>query len=328
VSSLKAAADNLLAAEAEKLARWEGELEEHRGKTSSLTKTAQAAIDQARAEIERLHAKAAAKLKAEYTGLITALDAAEEENKAQARSLESLLGTSLGDVQQWLLRVNRAKVFGGSAEEKLKVVEEVAPHVSSFNADLPNLTQSLCSFKRAWKTYIGRLDQHSQTVGREEAISPSLSSSPRVSSSLSFSSLPRVSGSPSEGVWWFKNEFSTFTPYVKESSDQVEQEYARRSPKAQVGNYEVDFRAMQQTNLKTGYVRKVQRMPIPSWTWRHESSEFRPYSVSDCFLLEQAHSLQKGTLRLTIRGLKYKVDFASMTQTNRSTGVARMIKRT
>jgi hypothetical protein len=129
-------------------------------------------------------------------------------------------------------------------------------------------------------------------------------------------------------VWWYKNDFSTFTPYVKESSDQIEQEYARRSLKANVGNYEVDFSAMQQTNLKSKYVRKVQRLPLPSWTWRHESLEFRPYSLSDCFKLEEAYSLQKGTTPLVINGMNYKVDFGAMTQTNQATGVARMIKRT
>jgi hypothetical protein len=290
----------MLESEQSKLTQWETELEEYKGRIDNLSERAQTTMKGVREVVNRLHLEAKAKLEAEYAGLVGLLDETEAQNKTNADRLKGLLGTGLETVQQWLKKVRQAKYFASTTEEKLRAVESVSTLVKDFSLELPGLTQTFCSCTQTPKTLIGAMERSSLSIEPHER---------------------KVT------AWWYMNDLGSLSPWLKEDSEALEREYAKRGLKATIGRYEVNFSTMTQTNVETMTVRKVKRMLLPSWTWQADDYEFKSYSPAASFKLEQAYSHRMRSTSLKLNADIYEINFESMTQKNQVSGMMRHIKR-
>lgn len=300
VSSLKSAADMQLDSEISTLTQWESELEEYKSRVDNLSERAQATMLGVREIIEKRYVEAKAKLDAEYQALVGTLTATDSVNKQKATSLKSLLGSSLETVQQWLKKVRHAKFYATSSEAKIQTVEDIETLVQGFSLELPGLTQTFCSCSTTGESALGQMEQSSLNIEANER---------------------KVM------AWWYMNDMQMFTPWKKELSDKLEREFLKKINSAQVGGYEVDFRALTQKSLTSSTVRKVKRMPLPSWTWMSESSEFKPFTPVHSFHLEQAFSHRQRRTTLKAKHRVYEINLEAMTQKNQVTGTTRKIKR-
>ena len=96
---------------------------------------------------------------------------------------------------------------------------------------------------------------------------------------------------------------------------------------------------MQQTNLATRFSRKIRleqdtpRLSLVEhtvhtvqWCYRDDRRRYSPYNPQDSATIERSYQDNK-SIRLTITGKIYLIDFARMTQVNGETGYERPIRR-
>mmetsp|Transcript_20330 Transcript_20330/g.37957 ORF Transcript_20330/g.37957 Transcript_20330/m.37957 type:complete len:415 (+) Transcript_20330:498-1742(+) len=299
-STLKSAADMHLDSEISKLSQWESELEEYKSRVDNLSERAQTTMDGVRSVIEKRYAEAKAKLEAEYQSLIEKVNESDVSNKENAASLKSLLVSGIETVRKWLKRAKHAKHYVTTPDGKMQVVEDTETLIRSFNITLPGLTQTFCSCQEAADKAIGNIEISSLKIEAHER---------------------KIMG------WWYLNDLQIFTPWMKEHSDILEKEYLKKQPTARVAGYEVNFKAMTQTNLETMTMRRVKRMIVPVWYWAGESGEYKPYTTSQCFSLEQALCHRQRRAQMKLNQSVYEINYESMTQKNQATGMTRKIRR-
>lgn len=63
------------------------------------------------------------------------------------------------------------------------------------------------------------------------------------------------------------------------------------------------------------------------WEWQNDEGSWFPYEMNVCVYLEQAFSLSSPQVDLGPFGYNYGIDFVSQTQTNKTTGYQRRIRR-
>ena len=156
---------------------------------------------------------------------------------------------------------------------------------------------------------------------------------------------PLVSAATEQPLNWFwKNDSRTYSPYDSSTSRVLTQHY-RSIPQGSciitvnAKQYQVDFSTMQQTNLATRFSRKIRleqdtpRLSLVEhtvhtvqWCYRDDRRRYSPYNPQDSATIERSYQDNK-SIRLTITGKIYLIDFARMTQVNGETGYERPIRR-
>jgi len=96
------------------------------------------------------------------------------------------------------------------------------------------------------------------------------------------------------------------------------------------GGYTIDFKQKTQTKLATSYVRKIRRVPVPTWEWL-EGSSWRVYDGPTSLIIESAYALGQPSVDLNhyFFGTQggYTIDFSRMVQIKKSTQFERQIQR-
>ena len=145
--------------------------------------------------------------------------------------------------------------------------------------------------------------------------------------------------------WFWKNDSHTFLPYDSSTSRLLTQHY-RSNPQGSCNItvnakiYKVDFSSMQQTNLATGFSRKIQfkqdmpRVPLEEltaptvqWCYRDDRGQYFPFIPQDSVAIERSYQANRSSIWLAINGNTYRIDTAKMTQVNEKTGYERPIRR-
>lgn len=302
VTSLKAAAETLLTSQIQKLSEWQRQLEEGKGNLDTLNKKAQTTLKKVRDTVERRYAKARAKLDNEYQSLGVTLDEISASNQTQADKSIETLETSLFTVRNWLLKGSRIKSFGLSLEEKLQTADDLETETRNFSVELPGLNLVMCKLEKFRGQAIGEIQQSDSS---SVAVSPQTSM-----------------------VWWFKDDQQNFVPCNKDRSDLLDSELKKGTTSLNVGCHMINFPAMTQTHNQTLKLRQLTRMPMPYWGWTNDRGEFAPYTIEQCYFLEQGFALKKSSLNLKIGLASYEINYKAMTQKNKSTGMIRKIRRT
>ena len=145
--------------------------------------------------------------------------------------------------------------------------------------------------------------------------------------------------------WFWKNDSHTFSPYDRSTSWLLTQHYLSNPQgtctiKVNAKQYKVDFSTMQQTNLGTGFSRKIQSeqetpkvalleefaAPRVHWCYRDDRRQYSPYTPQDSATIERSYQANQ-SIRLTINGKIYLIDFTRMSQINVETTYERPIRR-
>ncbi|XP_070586563.1 LOW QUALITY PROTEIN: probable E3 ubiquitin-protein ligase DTX2 [Erythrolamprus reginae] len=161
---------------------------------------------------------------------------------------------------------------------------------------------------------------------------------------------------PGVAVWEWQDEFGRWRPYRSSVCSYIEQSFqvlmvkGRRSlgtwpvngsiPLGQADStlapYIIDLPSLTQFRQDTGTMRAVHRhvFQLDSapgqgvvWEWQNDEGSWLPYEMSVCVYLEQAFSLSSPQVDLGTFGYNYGIDFVSQTQTNKTTGYQRRIRR-
>nr|XP_020660652.1 probable E3 ubiquitin-protein ligase DTX2 [Pogona vitticeps] len=173
---------------------------------------------------------------------------------------------------------------------------------------------------------------------------------------------PSVAGAPpsqldpSVAVWEWQDEFGHWRPYRSSVCSYIEQSFqtlttkGRRSLGALPGNgsiplgqadsalapYIIDIPSLMQFRQDTGCLRAVRRLVFPLdsaagqgviWEWRNDEAGWFPYEMNICIYLEKTFACNSPQADLGPFGYNYTIDFASYTQTNKTTGYQRRIRR-
>ncbi|XP_058020402.1 probable E3 ubiquitin-protein ligase DTX2 isoform X3 [Ahaetulla prasina] len=161
---------------------------------------------------------------------------------------------------------------------------------------------------------------------------------------------------PGVAVWEWQDEFGRWRPYRSSVCSFIEQSFqvlmvkGRRSlgtwpvngsiPLGQADStlapYIIDLPSLTQFRQDTGTMRAVHRhvFQLDSapgqgvvWEWQNDEGNWFPYEMNVCVYLEQAFSLNSPQVDLGPFGYNYGIDFVSQTQTNKTTGYQRRIRR-
>ncbi|XP_063154250.1 probable E3 ubiquitin-protein ligase DTX2 isoform X2 [Candoia aspera] len=161
---------------------------------------------------------------------------------------------------------------------------------------------------------------------------------------------------PGVAVWEWQDEFGRWRPYRSSVCSYIEQSFqvlmvkGRRSvgtwpvngsiPLGQADStlapYIIDIPSLTQFRQDTGAMRAVRRhvFQLDSaagqgvvWEWQNDEGSWFPYEMNVCVYLEQAFSLSSLQVDLGPFGYNYGIDFVSLTQTNKTTGYQRRIRR-
>uniref|UniRef100_A0A8C7E349 E3 ubiquitin-protein ligase n=1 Tax=Naja naja TaxID=35670 RepID=A0A8C7E349_NAJNA len=161
---------------------------------------------------------------------------------------------------------------------------------------------------------------------------------------------------PGVAVWEWQDEFGRWRPYRSSVCSYIEQSFqvlmvkGRRSlgtwpvngsiPLGQADSnlapYIIDLPSLTQFRQDTGTMRAVHRhvFQLDSapgqgvvWEWQSDEGSWFPYEMNVCVYLEQAFSLSNPQVDLGPFGYNYGIDFVSQTQTNKTTGYQRRIRR-
>ncbi|XP_032072088.1 probable E3 ubiquitin-protein ligase DTX2 isoform X2 [Thamnophis elegans] len=161
---------------------------------------------------------------------------------------------------------------------------------------------------------------------------------------------------PGVAVWEWQDEFGRWRPYRSNVCSYIEQSFqvlmvkGRRSlgnwpangsiPLGQADStlapYIIDLPSLTQFRQDTGTMRAVHRhvFQLDSapgqgvvWEWQNDEGSWFPYEMNICVYLEQAFSLSSPQVDLGPFGYNYGIDFVSQTQTNKTTGYQRRIRR-
>uniref|UniRef100_A0A8C5RW92 E3 ubiquitin-protein ligase n=1 Tax=Laticauda laticaudata TaxID=8630 RepID=A0A8C5RW92_LATLA len=161
---------------------------------------------------------------------------------------------------------------------------------------------------------------------------------------------------PGVAVWEWQDEFGRWRPYRSSVCSYIEQTFqvlmvkGRRSlgtwpvngsiPLGQADStlapYIIDLPSLTQFRQDTGTMRAVHRhvFQLDSapgqgvvWEWQNDEGSWFPYEMNVCVYLEQAFSLSNPQVDLGPFGYNYGIDFVSQTQTNKTTGYQRRIRR-
>eukprot|EP00760_Papus_ankaliazontas_P021845 PhM_4_TR18750/c1_g1_i2/m.55584/K10798/PARP; poly [ADP-ribose] polymerase len=162
------------------------------------------------------------------------------------------------------------------------------------------------------------------------------------------------------GKWYWADDSNAMKTYYPKDEAILEKVYMESNgagkAKATLNGspYEFDFDAMAQKNLESGRVRKIERRvpEVPkatevavkptattlekeekeekvSWAWLDDSGNGKPFLAEFQPKLEKAYQVGAGTgwTEIDVKGTVYRVDFASMTQTNTTTKGTRNLRR-
>ncbi|XP_044312068.1 probable E3 ubiquitin-protein ligase DTX2 isoform X2 [Varanus komodoensis] len=161
---------------------------------------------------------------------------------------------------------------------------------------------------------------------------------------------------PGVAVWEWQDELGRWRPYRSGVCSYIEQSFqallvkGRRSLGAWPANgsiplgqadstlapYVIDIQSLTQFRQDTGTMRAVRRhvFQLDSaagqgivWEWQNDEGGWFPYEMSVCNYLEQAFSFGSPQVDLGPFGYNYGIDFVSQTQTNKTTGYQRRIRR-
>ncbi|XP_026564316.1 probable E3 ubiquitin-protein ligase DTX2 isoform X2 [Pseudonaja textilis] len=161
---------------------------------------------------------------------------------------------------------------------------------------------------------------------------------------------------PGVAVWEWQDEFGRWRPYRSSVCSYIEQSFqvlmvkGRRSlgtwpvngsiPLGQADStlapYIIDLPSLTQFRQDTGTMRAVHRhvFQLDSapgqgvvWEWQNDEGSWFPYEMNICVYLEQAFSQCNPQVDLGPFGYNYGIDFVSQTQTNKTTGYQRRIRR-
>ena len=132
-------------------------------------------------------------------------------------------------------------------------------------------------------------------------------------------------------IWEVEGDAANWLAYDWDDADLFERAWAGGGSGSQAavvsrsGLYKVDVRGMQQTNVLTGKVRRVRRIPAAAWGWDN-GGEWLPYGAIDAMALERAFVSGTGG-DVTLRSGQYLVDVRAMRQTRISSGFQRQVRR-
>ncbi|XP_039190574.1 probable E3 ubiquitin-protein ligase DTX2 isoform X2 [Crotalus tigris] len=161
---------------------------------------------------------------------------------------------------------------------------------------------------------------------------------------------------PGVAVWEWQDEFGRWRPYRSSVCSYIEQSFqvlmvkGRRSlgtwpvngsislgqADSTLAPYIIDIASLTQFRQDTGTMRAVRRhvFQLDSapgqgvvWEWQNNEGSWFPYEMNVCVYLEQAFSLNSPQVDLGPFGYNYGIDFVSLTQTNKTTGYQRRIRR-
>ncbi|XP_042298620.1 probable E3 ubiquitin-protein ligase DTX2 isoform X2 [Sceloporus undulatus] len=161
---------------------------------------------------------------------------------------------------------------------------------------------------------------------------------------------------PGVAVWEWQDELGRWRPYRSAVCGYIEQSFqalaakGRRSlgtwpvsgsiPLGQadpaLAPYIIDLPSLTQFRQDTGTMRSVRRhvFQLDSaagqgvvWEWQNDEGGWFPYEMNVCVYLEQAFAFKSPQVDLGPFGYNYGIDFASLTQTNQTTGYQRRIQR-
>ena len=154
-----------------------------------------------------------------------------------------------------------------------------------------------------------------------------------------------AASSPSTYEWYWEDDKKQFTQYSQTVSDTLtaaKLENPTKQCHLMIDRkfYVVDLSKMTQTNVSSGYVRKIMCKEIPSvnsaktglgnvqWYYREDKEMFAAYSQDDSAKIEGMYQKVCGAgTYLQIQSRIYTFDFKSMKQVNISTKYQRDIKR-
>ncbi|KAM3852139.1 putative E3 ubiquitin-protein ligase DTX2 isoform 2-T4 [Vipera latastei] len=161
---------------------------------------------------------------------------------------------------------------------------------------------------------------------------------------------------PGVAVWEWQDEFGRWRPYRSSVCSYIEQSFqvlmvkGRRSlgtwpvngsislgqADSTLTPYIIDIASLTQFRQDTGTMRAVRRHVFQldsapgqgvTWEWQNDEGSWFPYEMNICVYLEQAFSLNSPQVDLGPFGYNYGIDFVSLTQTNKTTGYQRRIRR-
>ncbi|XP_063002500.1 probable E3 ubiquitin-protein ligase DTX2 isoform X2 [Elgaria multicarinata webbii] len=161
---------------------------------------------------------------------------------------------------------------------------------------------------------------------------------------------------PGVAVWEWQDEMGRWRPYQSGVCSYIEQSFqallvkGRRSlgtwpvngsiPLGQADSalapYVIDIQSLTQFRQDTGTMRAVRRhvFQLDSaagqgvvWEWQNDEGGWFPYEMNVCVYLEQAFTFNNPQVDLGSFGYNYGIDFVSQTQTNKTTGFQRRIRR-
>ena len=146
----------------------------------------------------------------------------------------------------------------------------------------------------------------------------------------------------SSGQWLWANDSGSFSLYSPTTAAQLTQEYSKNPSGSfqcliDEKSYIIDFVTMLQTNVSTGYQRKIQFEPSPSacataashtvqWQYCNDQRSWSFYQPNESQTIETIYQVNTPG-SITISGRIYTFDFISMHQINAQTGYRRNIQR-